>query len=88
MRPFAADEGLEEAFYKAFDGLEVLPASLYDEYRTLNEEEPIRAGELLVPISWGRFHALRSNDQVLPRNGREPDRVTAKYNSEVGLTFD
>ena len=88
MRPFAADEGLEEAFYKAFDGLEVLPNSLYNEYKTLNEEEPIRAGELLVPISWGRFHALRSNGQVLPRNGREPDRVTAEYNSEVGLTFD
>ena len=88
MRPFAADEELEEAFYRAFDGLEVLPASLYDEYKTLSEEEPIRAGELLVPISWRRFHALRSNGQVLPRNGREPDRVTAEYNSEVGLTFD
>ena len=88
MRPFAADEGLEEAFYKAFDGLEVLPDSLYNEYKTLNEKEPIRAGELLVPISWDRFHALRSNGQVLPRNGREPDRITAEYNSEVGLTFD
>ncbi len=87
MRPFAADEGLEEAFYRAFDGLEVLPASLYNEYKTLNEEEPIRAGELLVPISWGRFHALKNSDQIL-RNGREPYRVTAKYNSEVGLTFD
>ena len=88
MRPFAADEGLEEAFYRAFDGLEVLPASLYDEYNTLSEEEPIRAGELLVPISWGRFHALRNDDQVLCRSGREPYRVTAEYNSAVGLTFN
>ena len=88
MRPFAADEGLEAAFYKAFDGLEVLPASLYDEYKTLSDEEPIRAGELLVPISWGRFHALRSGDRVLPRNGREPYRIKAAYNSAVGLTFD
>ena len=88
MRPFAADEGLEEMFYKAFDGLEVLPDALYDEYKAMSEEDPIRAGELLVPISWGRFHALRSGDQVLPRNGREPYRVTAEYNSEVGLTFD
>ena len=88
MRPFAADEGLEEAFYKAFDGLEVLPASLYDEYRTLSEEESIRAGELLVPISWGRFHALRNGGQVLPKDGREPYRVTAEYNSAVGWTAD
>ena len=87
MRPFAADEGLEEAFYRAFDGLEVLPDSLYNEYETLSEEEPIRAGELLVPISWGRFHALKSSGQIL-RNGREPYRVTTEYNSEVGLTFD
>ena len=88
MRPFAADEGLEEMFYKAFDGLEVLPDSLYDEYKTLSEEEPIRAGELLVPISWGRFHALKSNGQVPSRNRREPYRVTAEYNSAVGLTFN
>ena len=87
MRPFASDEGLEEAFYKAFDGLEVLPASFYDEYKTLSEKEPIRAGELLVPISWGRFHALKSSGQTL-RNGREPYRITVEYNSEVGLTFD
>ena len=88
MRPFAADEGLEEMFYKAFDGLDVLPVSLYDEYKILSEEEPIRAGELLVPISWGRFHALRNGGQVLPRNEREPYSVTSEYNSEVGLTFD
>ena len=88
MRPFAADEGLEEAFYKAFDGLEVLPASLYDEYRTLNEEEPIRAGELLVPISWGRFHALRNSGQILPGRRREPHCVNAEYSPVVGLTFD
>ena len=88
MRPFAANEELEEAFYKAFDGLEVLPASLYNEYQTLSEEEPIRAGELLVPISWRRFHALRSGGQVLHRSGREPYRVTAEYNSAVGLRFD
>ena len=88
MRPFASDEGLEEAFYRAFDGLEILPASLYDEYRVLSEEEPIRAGELLVPISWRRFHALRNGGQVLPKNKREQYRVNAEYNSEVGLTFD
>ena len=88
MRPFAADDELEDLFYRAFDGLEVLPASLYDEYQILSEEDPIRAGELLVPISWRRFHALRNDGQVQPRNRREPYRVNAEYNSEVGLTFD
>lgn len=88
MRPFASDEGLEELFYRAFDGLEVLPHSLYEEYRAVCDDEPIRAGELLVPISWGRYHALRNDDRILPRTGKEPYRVKAAYDSEVGLTFD
>ena len=88
MRPFAANEELEEMFYKAFDGFEVLPEMFYKQYKTLSDEDPIRAEELLVPISSGKFHALRNRDKVLPKNRREPYRVTAEYNSEVGLTFD
>jgi CRISPR-associated endonuclease/helicase Cas3 len=88
LRPFAADEGLEEQFYRAFDGLEVLPISLYDEYERLKEEEPIRANELLVSISWGRYHALNNEGRVLPRERREPYVVKAAYSSEVGLSFD
>ena len=88
MRPFASDEGLEDMFYKAFDGLEVLPDSLYEEYKDVSDDEPIRAGELLVPISWGRFCALRNDDRILPRAGKEPYCVKAAYDSEVGLTFD
>ena len=88
MRPFASDEGLEDMFYKAFDGLEVLPDSLYEEYKDVSDDEPIRAGELLVPISWGSFCALRNDDRILPRAGKEPYCVKAAYDSEVGLTFD
>ena len=88
MRPFAADEGLEEMFYEAFDGFEVLPETFYSQYKVLSDEDPIRAGELLVPISSRRFYALRNAGQVLPTNRREPHRVNAEYNSEVGLTFD
>jgi len=88
LRPFAADEGLEEQFYRAFDGLEVLPKSLYDEYEKLKKEEPVRANELLVSISWGRYHALANEGRVLPRERREPYVVKAVYSSEIGLTFD
>ena len=88
MRPFASDEGLEELFYRAFDGLEVIPDSLYEEYKAVCDDEPIRAGELLVPISWGRYHALKNDDRILPRDRKEPYRVKAAYDSEVGLTFD
>jgi len=88
LRPFAADEGLEDLFYQAFDSLEVLPESLYDEYVTLKEEDPIRAVELLVPISWGRYHALANEGRVLPRGQREPYIVRAAYDPRLGLVFD
>ena len=88
MRPFASDEGLEDMFYKAFDGIEVLPDSLYEEYKAVYDDEPIRAGELLVPISLGRRRALRNDDRIFRENAKEPYRVKAAYDSEGGLTFD
>jgi CRISPR-associated endonuclease/helicase Cas3 len=88
LRAFDSDEQLEDLFYKAFDGLEVLPSEYYDEYRQLKEDEPIRAGELLVPISIRQYHALANGGRVYPREKREPYVVRASYNSEKGLTFE
>lgn len=88
LRPFQADEHLEDLFYQAFDGLEVLPEPLYDAYRALKEDDPIRANEVLVPISWGRYQALANEGRVLPRERGEPYIVQALYSSEMGLTFD
>lgn len=88
LRAFSSDDRLEDLFYKAFDGLEVLPYSSYEEYQRLKKEEPIRANELLVPISWGRFHALVNDGRVLPREKYEPYIVKAAYSSERGLEFD
>jgi CRISPR-associated endonuclease/helicase Cas3 len=88
LRPFQADKYLEELFYKAFDGIEVLPEALYDEYIALKEDEPIRAGELLVPIGWSRYHMLANDGRVRPREGRMAPIVRAWYDSEVGLDFD
>ncbi len=88
LRAFQSDETLEEAFYKAFDSVEVLPASLYDEYIALRETDPILAGELLVPISWRRWHALNNQGRILPRDKRQPYIIKASYDSKLGLTFD
>jgi len=88
LRPFQSDDHLEELFYKAFDGIEVVPYGLYDMYETLREKEPIRAGELLVPISWRRYHALANEGKVLPRERKSVPIVRAWYDSESGLDFD
>ena len=87
LRPFQADERLEDLFYQAFDSIEVLPRCLYDEYEATREQEPIRAGELLVPINWGRYHALANQGRVLPREDGKTPIVEARYDSEVGLAF-
>jgi hypothetical protein len=41
-----------------FDGFEVVPASLADEYRMLVREAPLQAPFLRVPISWGQRERL------------------------------
>lgn len=88
MQAFCSDQRLEDEFYRAFNGIEVLPETFYDEYQGLKQSDPIRAGELLVPISIGRYHALRNNGQLYPKERREPYVAKATYSSEMGLTFD
>jgi CRISPR-associated endonuclease/helicase Cas3 len=88
LRAFQADRSLEELFYKAFDSIEVLPDNLYDEFMQLKEDEPVRAYELLVPISWRRYHAL-ANKGLIRRGDRDiPTVVLTNYSSELGLTFE
>jgi CRISPR-associated endonuclease/helicase Cas3 len=86
LRPFDSNESLEEIFYQAFDSIEVLPASLEDEYRSLIEaSEPLEASQLFVPLSWGQFWKLRKNGLV--REGREKwvKVVEVPYAGEMGL---
>ncbi len=88
LRPFNSSDSLEDEFYKAFDGIEVLPEACFDEYLELADNEPIRARELLVPIGWGRYHALQNQGCILPGDNHMPPVVRAPYNSEIGLIFD
>lgn len=88
LRAFQADRSLEELFFKAFDSVEVLPDELYDEFISLQKEEPIRAHELLVPISWRRYHGLASQGLLRRRDRDIPAVVLTPYSSLVGLTFE
>lgn len=88
LRAFQADHTLEDLFYRAFDSIEVLPNGLYDEFMQLKEEEPIRAYELLVPISWGRYHALAKEGLVRSGDRDIPTVALTSYTSELGLTFE
>jgi CRISPR-associated endonuclease/helicase Cas3 len=88
LRAFDVEEGLEEEFNKLFDGVEVLPLTLEDEYEALAKDNPLEAGTLVVPISWGRYHWLYNKGRVLERKRRWPATVDVPYDSEQGLRFD
>ena len=85
--PFNADPSLEGAFNRLFDGLEVLPLCLEEEFNRLKQERPIEATELLVPISWGRWHQLCQARRVWTEPEEWPQVVDAPYSEELGLEF-
>ncbi|RMG92469.1 MAG: CRISPR-associated helicase/endonuclease Cas3, partial [Chloroflexi bacterium] len=87
LRPFAsADYDFQERFNKLFDGLDVLPADLHNDYYDLAEDGRfIEARQLLVPISWARFHILRNAGQIRWDNELQHYIVFSPYNSEFGL---
>ncbi len=87
LRAFEADPTLAEQFYQAFDGTEVLPESLQEDYQTLKQTDPIRASELLVPISYGRLHQLRNVNRILTPPKEWPPIVDVPYDQEIGLDF-
>lgn len=88
LSPFSSDPGLERAFDRLFDGTEVLPLCLEEEYQRLQKERPLEASELLVPISWGRWHQLRLSQRIWTEPGEWPPIVDVSYSETLGLMFD
>ena len=86
--PFNSDPSLERAFDQLFDGTEVLPLCLEEEYQRLQKERPLEASELLVPISWGRWHQLRLSQRIWTEPGKWPQIVDVPYSKEMGLMLD
>lgn len=81
---FESDDRLEEKFCEMFDGQEVLPMDLYEEYLRLNQEEPLLTQSLLVPVSNGQFERLRKEDR-LERLDQYLWGVRVPYDSRFGL---
>lgn len=87
LRAFNSNEHLEEEFYRAFDSIEVLPVTLEPEYERLREDNPLEAGQLLVPLRWGQFCSLRSRDKAQRTRPDRPWVVEAGYSCETGLVL-
>jgi CRISPR-associated endonuclease/helicase Cas3 len=88
LRPFQSDPEAEERFERLFDGTEVLPRSLVAEFQGLQEAgDPLGASQLLVPISWQRYRALRRAGRVQSAGKGLPSVVDVHYDQELGLVF-
>ncbi len=81
LRAFNSEPSLEEAFYQAFDGIEVLPKCLEKTYRVLMEQgEPLEANQLVVSLSWKQFCMLR-------REGRVQDEKKLNWHTVVDTPY-
>lgn len=88
--PFGVSQDLEEQFYKMFDGAEVLPRSLLDEYKAECEISWLKASSLLVPVSQRQLNAMFSKGQVATAkecglSPKGPLVVDVPYDSDTGL---
>lgn len=88
FRPFHTVSRIESQFHRLFDGIEVLPSCLCQEYEANLESEPITADELLVPLRWGQYHLLANKGLIKPGDQRYPPVVMTSYTSELGLSFE
>lgn len=93
IRPFDSDPKLQKLFYQAFDGLEVVPEELAQEYNGLYDSgRPLEACALSVPISWKQYLVLQrkslvnrnQGERILDVSGKLPI-VKLPYSEEYGL---
>ncbi len=85
LRPFQADLALKEQFYEAFDGIDVLPKTLTNEYWDAKERNYIETAELMVSIRWNQYGRLKSEGRIKSEDNGSVYIVDAYYDDQVGL---
>jgi CRISPR-associated endonuclease/helicase Cas3 len=89
LYPFHVYEESEEEFFAQFDGIEVLPKDLEDEFiKYISEKRFIEAEKLFVSISKKKFARNKDNiDYFQPNDyGKIVPVIYLKYSSKIGLT--
>lgn len=93
MKPYvSADPDTMRAFYKLFDGVEVLPVDCEEQYHNaLDDPERgyLAASRYLVSINWSQYSRLKQKGLVLGRDeGDYVDQVDVPYDPDFGLALD
>lgn len=91
LYPYNIYEESKEDFFSQFDGIEVLPIELFDEFSEyIKNKQYLEAEKLFVSISKKRYMA--NQDKVtfveIDSYKRVFPRIGLKYSSEIGLTND
>ena len=86
IKPFNTDDTLKEAFNELFDGIEVLPFDLMDEYNLLKEQnDRFVSDELLINISYQKYCQIKRKYPCQDKDKDFPAIVGAQYSPETGL---
>lgn len=91
LYPFSVYEEGEEEFFSQFDGIEVLPIELQDNFISfIDEREYIEAEKLFVSISKNRYKMHKDKITFFEYEGykRVFPMIALHYDSEIGLTND
>ncbi len=88
LRPFQADLALKEQFYQAFDGIDVLPKILTNDYWGAKERNYIETAELMVSIRWNQYGRLKSGGRIQTEDDGNLYVADAYYDNFVGLDLE
>ncbi len=91
LYPFNVYEDREEEFFSQFDGIEVLPVELEDEFKEfIQNKKYLEAEKLFVSISKKRYMANQDRITFFEYEGYKKvfPKIALKYSSEIGLTND
>jgi len=86
LEPFESKPELADQFDKLFDGTEVLPAALLEEYRSAAERSLLEASNLLVPLSDRMLSLLKRTGRAKYDRSLYQWVVHVPYDSRIGLS--
>lgn len=85
LRAFSSSTDLKDDFDELFNGTEVLPVSLLEEYRKEADEIALAAANLLVPISDKQLKAHKRAGRIYYNEELGLHVANLEYNSKTGL---
>ena len=91
LYPFNVYEESEEEFFSQFDGIEVLPIELRDEFtESIEKKQYLEAEKLFVSISKKRYMANKDKITFFEYDGykRVFPIIALQYSRDIGLTND